>query len=266
MTPSFFGPSARSLFGIYHPPVGRPARNRGVLLCAPLGQEAIRAHRALRQLAILLSRARYHVLRFDYYGCGDSAGDSSEGHTTQWLEDIATATAELKDCAGVNRVCWVGLRYGASLAVLAARGRRDLDSLVLWDPVVDGKAYLREVCAMHEQLLLEELGDRRRHRRATSPDDAEEILGFPLPRRLRDEIRQLDLLSIVDYPVRRVALVVSSTTPAYDRLRAHLSSLRLDMTYAHVPAEWNSDQVMNRSLVPMDLLQTIVASLAEAAA
>mgnify|MGYP000938062683 CR=1 FL=1 len=46
--PFFFGPADRALFGCFHEPTGAVDRDLGVVLCNPLGHEAVRAHRALR--------------------------------------------------------------------------------------------------------------------------------------------------------------------------------------------------------------------------
>ena len=114
MNPFFFGSSEERLLGVHHPPRGRVPREVGVLLCYPLGQEYMRAHRAFRQLAMLLARRGFHVLRFDWFGTGDSAGAGEEGSIARWLEDARTAIDELKDTAGVTRVSLVGLRLGAA--------------------------------------------------------------------------------------------------------------------------------------------------------
>ena len=78
MTPLYFGERTRRLFGVYTPAhaAGRPAR--GVVLCHPWGQEYLHAHRSLRKLGDLLAAAGFDVLRFDYFGTGDSAGDLPE--------------------------------------------------------------------------------------------------------------------------------------------------------------------------------------------
>ena len=62
MTPYYFGDSKRRLFGIFHPATSRQSLNTGVLLCYPVGQEYIRAHRTFLQLSLMLSRAGFHVL------------------------------------------------------------------------------------------------------------------------------------------------------------------------------------------------------------
>src|SRR5687768_16729988 len=115
MNPFYFGSSQRPLYGVYHPSKGRTARPVGVVLCYPLGQEYMRAHRAFRQLATLLTKNGFPVLRFDYAGTGDSAGDGSAGSVATWVEDIGAAIDELKDTAGVSRVSLVGLRAGGAL-------------------------------------------------------------------------------------------------------------------------------------------------------
>ena len=70
----------------------------------------MRTHKAARQLAMMLAKAGYHLLRFDYSGTGDSAGAGEDVTIAQWLEDIATAADELKETSGVSRIPFVGLR------------------------------------------------------------------------------------------------------------------------------------------------------------
>src|SRR5262245_385120 len=125
MRPFYFGNSQAPLFGIHHPPStaatkvasGRPG---AVLLCNPFGQEAIRAHRIYAVLAQKLSRLGLHVLRFDYVGTGDSSGEVEAGSQARWVDDVVEAHEELAAASEVKRIAWVGLRYGAALAVLAA--------------------------------------------------------------------------------------------------------------------------------------------------
>ncbi len=55
MNPFYFGSSKRPLFGIHHPPKSDIQRNLGVILCPAIGQDYMRTHRGLKQLAIQLS-------------------------------------------------------------------------------------------------------------------------------------------------------------------------------------------------------------------
>ena len=151
MEPFFFRKTAKPLLGIYHPPQISTVRNVGVILCYPMGQEYIRSYRSLQKLAGLLSSVGIHVLRFDYYGCGDSDGDGTQSSIQQWIDDILTAVNELKEGCGLEKVCLVGLRLGAALAIIAGTRRADIDSIILWDPVIDGKRYLEESTSLHNK-------------------------------------------------------------------------------------------------------------------
>ena len=125
--PFFFGGESRPLFGVYHPPTGARIRDVGVVLCYPMGQEYTCVHRAFLQLARRLSSTGFHVLRFDFWGCGDSAGTCEEGRPRLWVQDIATAIEALRD-GQATRICIVGLRWGATLAALCCSQRCDVQS------------------------------------------------------------------------------------------------------------------------------------------
>jgi uncharacterized protein len=136
MTPFHFGSRQRRLFGCYEPPPANVSRVRAALLCHPMDNEQVFAYRTMRQLAARLVRAGFHVLRFDYFGTGDSYGDTAEGDLASWCGDIETAIEELKDIAGATKVNLVGLRLGANLSGrVAAHRREEINKLVLWEPL-----------------------------------------------------------------------------------------------------------------------------------
>jgi len=136
MTPFYFGIEQRRLFGIYEPALCKSGKERAVLLCYPMGNEQVFAYRTTRRLAARLAGIGFHVLRFDYFGTGDSYGDTGEGDFSGWCEDIETAIEELRDLTGVAQVSLVGLRLGANLAAqVAAKGSNEISKLILWDPL-----------------------------------------------------------------------------------------------------------------------------------
>ncbi|WP_428268362.1 serine aminopeptidase domain-containing protein [Haliangium sp.] len=264
MNPLYFGSSDKALFGVYHAPASQPAKNRGVILCNPFGDEAIKSHRAFLQLANRLAAERYHVLRFDYYATGDSAGDSAEGTVEQWLADIDTAADELKDASGVAKVSFVGLRLGASLALTAACKRRDLDRVALWDPVVRGADYVAELRRVHEDYLRNEFGRRVLDPARITPATGDEIMGFPLPPSLREAMAHIDLCALERGKLKRVLLLTSARKPDYAALAAHLTDIGVDLTHENIPVgiNWNSDEAMNNaSLVPTEAIEAIVAAM-----
>jgi amino acid adenylation domain-containing protein/non-ribosomal peptide synthase protein (TIGR01720 family) len=175
----FFAGSAGRLYGCHHRPTG-PASGRAVLLCAPIAHEYARCHRALRQLAALLARRGHQVLRFDYFGQGDAEGEADALRLAQCQHDVSSAIGELRQRSGAAVVTLIGLRLGATLALQAAQGRADVDRLVLWHPVVDGPALLREWQDDHREFI-HALG-------YSSQTQVAEVLGSPLPEGLAQEI------------------------------------------------------------------------------
>lgn len=130
--------------------------DRGVVLCSPIGHEAVATHRAWRQLAESLALRGLHVLRFDYHGTGDSEGhDGDAARLAVWQDNIESAASLLRKVCNVQSITLVGLRFGASLALLAAERIANVEALALLAPVVSGRTYLRELRLLarvwHEQ-------------------------------------------------------------------------------------------------------------------
>jgi uncharacterized protein len=252
-TPRFFGSPERQLFGCFHTPAGARA-DAVAVLCPPFGQEYIRAHRAFVQLAARLCRRGVPVLRFDYYGTGDSAGDSADANVDGWLADIALAAAEARRLANTTHLSLIGLRFGALLAALHAARDGAVDSIVLWDPVVSGTAYVRQLRAMHRQEV--------RYAYVT-PDPAprgdggEEILGFPLAPALRHGFLQLDALQITAPPARRILVVESESGTAGRQLHAHFAAMPAETGHRQFDERtvWRREPL--RGTVPTRLIDAI---------
>jgi uncharacterized protein len=257
VNPIFFGRSPKSLFGVYHPPKAMTARATGVVLCYPFGQEYMRAHRAFRQMAMLLSKAGFHVLRFDYYGTGDSAGETDEASLPQWVEDAQAAADELKETAEVQRVAFVGLRLGAAIAAMAAAGRADVDQVVLWDPAVQGPDYLAEVT----EERTDSVGNTRHSHRA---DGSVGVLGFPITPSLRRDLEGMDLRTVGAPAGSGRLVIVSHDREEYSDLgRLHLDRVKVKYQVVESEGNWNEVDDYGGALIPVFLIQGIVAHLSQ---
>jgi uncharacterized protein len=259
----YFGPSERPLFGVYVPPRAGAGRADGVVLCPPFGWEYLRAHRAFRQLAARLADANWHVLRFDYSGTGDSAGEGWEASFEQWVADVGTAVDELKDTAGVQRVTLVGCRLGATLAACAAAGRSDIDRLVLWDPIVDGNEYVAELTRSHPRLgAATELSPA-----LAGAAGALDVGAFPVPQRMSESLQAIDLLDLPGLRVRSTFTVASEPTPQSERLSSAFSACGIESNWRYLPSAANgtkADDFVN-TVLPTEVLDAIVQYLGGAA-
>jgi alpha/beta superfamily hydrolase len=260
MQPFYFG-AEKLLFGCYHDPQRRPVRPCTVVLSYPMGEEYIRFHRAFRQLAVQLSTAGFAVLRFDFYGCGDSAGDDLEWRIGQWRADLTLAIAEARRRSAAPDIALVGLRLGATLAATVAAGRTDTVAAVLWDPVTNGTAHLDDIQALHNSML------RRAHVLPQPPGGASspeaEALGFRLGPALRADIASIDLLALPAKPAPHV-LLVESNPDAQQRVLAQ-SLQRLGAAVQHVsvanPQLWVWEEGLGKVVVPRSILENIASWL-----
>jgi alpha/beta superfamily hydrolase len=164
MNPFRFHGESGALFGVLHAADPAARAGRAVLLCNPFGQEAVRSQRVFRVLADRFARTGCATLRFDYFGTGDSDGDDGDASLDTWCTDVLRADAALRERTGATRTCWLGLRLGATLAALAsARALAPPERLILWDPIVDGRAWLGDIWTMRNLPIIAGLCDIGRH-------------------------------------------------------------------------------------------------------
>ena len=224
MTPFYFGTRERRLFGVYDSAAQGQAgleKIRAVVLCHPWGPEYLHAHRAMRQLAAKLTSAGFHVLRFDYFGTGNSAGDVEAVDIKGWEADIELAMEELKDMTGATRVALVGLRLGATLAAeVAARRPGEVSALVLWDPLVSGEEYLESLSPKSVSKSLATLWPAAKSR---DSGGRLEISGFTLEPAFAQEMRSLDLSPLAPKLPDRTLIIATASLDSHNSFRGALA-------------------------------------------
>jgi alpha/beta superfamily hydrolase len=228
MISRYHGDPDDQLFATYHPPDAERGRDRAVLLCYPAQQEYRHAHWTFRKLATLLAASGFHAMRFDYSGTGDSAGDPPADALTRWTADIQRAAGELRELSGLRKIALVGFRLGAVLAVRASAAGFAASDLVLWEPVIHGEAYLRQLTRAQDRFVhaLRYPVDMSR-----SPD---ELLGFHLPPRLRAEIASIDLTAGPFGKPGRVLVADAEARPESERLVAAMTAQGIPVTREQV--------------------------------
>ena len=187
----FFGEGAE-LFGVLYLPPGASSGQSGWVLCDAFGVERNNSHRLMVEWARELCARGRPVLRFDYRGTGDSAGNFDQFTVHDHAKDVLAAMGELERLTGRPPAGLLGLRLGAALAALAAARAGGVRQLVMWEPVVDGAAY-------REQLLRVDLANelvssgprhhsRQELRRELSQGGAVFVDGFPLTGSMYDSL------------------------------------------------------------------------------
>jgi esterase/lipase len=252
----FFGKSPKKLFGNYHPPERSIKRDTGIVLCYPIGQEYVRSHRSFLRLANLLAGQGFHVLRFDYYGCGDSMGMMIDADIDQWLEDISTAIEELKYGCDLNRICLIGFRLGATFALMTGKNRDDITGIGLWDLVSNGNVYIEEMKRIHMQWQRGSFAKQKQNENKYL-----EILGFPFTETL---IRQIKNINVHLYKQKAAGHIIQIESVNKEKNEEIINQIKKNtLSYHYEFLEnnifWfvNSDEG-SKGVVPLQILQSIV--------
>jgi pimeloyl-ACP methyl ester carboxylesterase len=172
LQPLRLGPDEGRLSAVF---TDAAAPRAAVLMLAPFPHEWQRSYRLFALLSNALAERGIAGLRFDYRGCGDSAGDDAEFCLSQALRDAHAA------------LDWLQTRVQAPVHVLAIRAGALIGgqlcaatglTLLAWQPVENGAAYLQAL----QQRDQAELNNRRRFpfQRLQRASAADELLGSRL--------------------------------------------------------------------------------------
>jgi hypothetical protein len=156
------------------------------------------------------------------------------------------AAAELRDQAGVSALSAVGLRLGGALLAAASPGL-GLQQAVLWEPVIAGDEYLRELRAYQARFALLPKAPR------CGPH---ELLGLPFSPELESATAAIDLLNGPVPEARRVDLISSQDRPASRSLETRLRSAGRNAAITIVPDEAPGG-ASEGALVSLRVLETI---------
>lgn len=255
--PVFFGEKS-ALYGCHHIPDESHVAS-AVLICQPTGHEYERCHRAMRQLAVQSVRKGMAAMRFDYYGTGDSAGNGDEISLDRMREDIEQAIEACKVQTGAEHLTLVGLRLGATLAAQVACLRLDVESLVLYAPVLEGKALLADW--RHEQHVFDS-----KHSHTSKQSRKGEILGFPVTETFQKELSSEFLLAIKNPSLKRVLILVDQAEAKSALLRSWVDTFNHHGVVVTVEtpenlAIWKSEAI--ESVVPIKTIRRILKWIIE---
>ncbi len=203
-------------FCLYHRPAG--ACRGAVLYVHPFAEEMNKSRRMAALQARALAAAGFGVLLLDLQGCGDSDGDFGEARWEHWKIDLASARAWLL-AREDKPVSLLGLRLGALLALDYARTALPaLERIVLWQPVLQGAAFLTQFLRL--RVAGDMLGDggaaggTRQLRAQLAAGQALEVAGYELAPQLAAAIDALDASRLPPFqPVDWFEIVASDERP-----------------------------------------------------
>ncbi|MDQ2076216.1 amino acid adenylation domain-containing protein [Marinimicrobium sp. ABcell2] len=217
----YFGPEAE-LYGLYYPSEANHAES-AVLICPPIGSEWTRTHFVMRKVIRQLIARGVPVMRFDFFGMGDSLGEGSQASLELWKANIDSAVGELKRRAGVRQVVGIGVRLGASLMTQVAEAQPESFSrLVLWDPIFSGIQHLEDLRRAQRRLTKAHRSMLPLFYRQKSVQ-GEELLAFVYSHLTIAQLRDLDLHKTISR-LRPTAATIYSGNEQRADLAEHISA------------------------------------------
>ena len=262
--PVYFGREGRQLFGWFHPPAVVEGNTRGclVVMCNPIGYDAICTHRSYRFFSQMLAEAGFAVLRYDHHGTGDSSGSDEDAERLRaWVNDVRVAVNFGKSVSGARAVCLFGVRMGGTIALAAAVGGGLADSLVTWAAFPSGATYLREMRAL--RMVRDADTGTAGVAHDAGADLGEEAAGYLLTASTVAQLEKLTLLDQKDPPARFALLLARDDIPQSEKLANHLLKTGCEVTTLKPPGYAGMMLDTFDAVVPVEALTTVRDWLSE---
>lgn len=245
--PFFLAAQDGRRFCLYHPTAQAP---RGaVLYVHPFAEEMNKTRRIAALQARALAAAGTAVLQIDLYGCGDSSGDFANARWERWLDDLDLGLRWLARQSGCTPAL-LGLRLGGTLAVdFAATCGQPVDRIVLWSPVVDGEAYLRQFLRLRSAATMLGGGTGEPPHAALlalREGQALEVAGYDLTPALARMVSSRSLAALLP-PAVPIAWIDIGTAPAPASAWAAQSwrerGLEVELSHLAAPPFWSTQEI-----------------------
>ncbi len=114
-----------------------------ILFLNPLFDEKKRVHKFQADVARGLCKY-YNIVRFDYFGTGDSYGIQGDFEIEEAVNDAIQICCYLKETKRCDEIYLLGLRFGADLGFRIAEKLQFVSKLIFIEPLINGKQYWAE--------------------------------------------------------------------------------------------------------------------------
>ena len=253
------------LHATYFAPRGAPHPAGDVLVVPAFAEEMNRCRAMVALQARQLAQLGMGTLVLDPYGTGDSAGDFVDADWAVWKADLQAGIDWLRRHGQGCSNLW-GLRLGALMATQLALDDPQINRLLLWQPVLNGKTFYTQFLRIRiaaELNLPDRVKSTNELRERTARGESIEVSGYRIGPRLA---QQLDDAVLDDSAFSRVqthwfevlqsadSVVAPAALQTIERLRGTGAVVQLGTPIG--PAFWH---VHERELAPALLTDTTLS-------
>jgi len=245
---SFDRASVGYRFTLRYPPCVSRAAQGTVILAPAFAEEMNRCRRMVSLGARRLSAIGWRVWTRDLLGCGDSSGDFADASWKAWVDDLDA----LIDEAPADEPVWLWGVRGGALLLADLLARRPDANLLLWQPVLSGRAALTQFLRLKATAVAlagKERIDVKTLRAALLSGRPEEVAGYTISPSLAAGLEASLLTLPGDFKGRVLWLEVSATepcslAPAGEGLRSEWVARGLSLDAMAVPGEqfWQTQE------------------------
>ena len=166
---------------------------------------------------------------------------------------------KLKQKGNLSNLVLAGLRLGGTLAMMAAENRKDVNGVILWEPVVNGRKFLKELNWLQSRYI--ESMHREYRRLYKGNPSLNEILGFDLTSSLTKDLKKLDLMSQFRLQNNDILFLLNESTFNYNGFLDFLINSQNKLTLKVVEEQMFWLERPYKALVPVRSIRTIISWL-----
>jgi alpha/beta superfamily hydrolase len=133
----------KRIYAVEYIPQGRGKECPCVILCKSIWGERIRTHRIFTNLARYLADDGMYVITCDYFGDGNSGGDTIDLSLGSMVEDLKGMIRHMSDVHNVGSFVLLGFRVGTVCVLSGMKEVPNVRKTILIEPVVNPGEFLR---------------------------------------------------------------------------------------------------------------------------
>jgi len=133
----------KSIYCVEYLPQNGKSIDTAVIICTPIWGERIRTHRIFTSLGRELQNNNSYVFTCDYYGDGNSQGESHQLSFENIIEDLESLRNYTLEKYNIQNYYFVGYRLGAS-ALIPLLDKLNINKAILIDPILNPVSYLED--------------------------------------------------------------------------------------------------------------------------
>jgi dipeptidyl aminopeptidase/acylaminoacyl peptidase len=158
-TPVVLFSGGQQVVGMWHLPA-QPQRVPAIMMLHGFTGNKQETKRLFVQAARSLASAGIATLRFDFRGCGDSAGEFHEMTVSSMCADARTALAWLANRPEIDptRIGILGMSLGGMIAALLQHEHAAIKTAVLWCPVTNPRDLIARRATPESQVQMNATG------------------------------------------------------------------------------------------------------------